>query len=234
MLASEALRTLNKLGFLLQETTDQTSLAQNIVEMLEKDVGYEHLAILVAAEAGMQPLALSRQGQDAAFLEVDKIYVESRCSSSTSGLTNRVAQTGQSCRVGNVAEDPRYLGIRDDIRSELCVPLVVGREVIGVINTETTIPDAYDETDQRFLETAASQIALGITFKRRLGTVSGHGKRTEDHAPVTTCSYCKNLQVDQDHWISPEMFLLRRLGLLVTHGICPSCYERLEDSGFSE
>jgi signal transduction histidine kinase len=78
------------------------------------------------------------------------------------GITGWVAQTGESVRTGDVRQDPRYYAVRDNIRSELCVPLRLGDRVIGVINVESTRPYAYTEADQRVLETVAGQIAIAI------------------------------------------------------------------------
>ena len=190
-------------------------------------MGYEFLALLVVKEPGrrMHPLALSKQGQDAAFLEADKAYVESRCSSQGVGVTRWVATTGQSARIGNVTDDPRYFGIRDDVKSELCVPLLVGTEMIGVINTETTRPDAYTATDERFLKTAACHLALGIKYNQQRADGRGH---------VTTCSYCKRVRVEKNTWISADAYLMNRSGIRFSHGICPPCYERVLDTNLRE
>ena len=61
------------------------------------------------------------------------------------------------------------------ILSELCVPLKVRDQIIGVVNVESKRLDAYQESDQHLLETMASQIAISIQnaqlFKRNPTTV---------------------------------------------------------------
>lgn len=220
--ASKALKILHELGMHLRDNPEKTELAQDIVEILETRMGYEFLAVLVVTEPGrgMQPLALSKQSQDEAFLEADKAYVKSRLWSPAVGITHWVARSGQTVRLGNVGDDPRYFGIRDDIRSELCVPLLVGTEVIGVINTETTSSNAYTATDERFLETAACHIALGIKYNQQ--RAGGRGR-------VIMCSYCKRVRVEPDTWISTEAYVMIRSGIRFSHGICPPCYERAVD-----
>ena len=222
---------------LLRDSSWTANIAQCIVDVLEERMGYELLAVLVASGPGsrMRPLALSKQGQDTAFLEADKAYVETRCSSPGLGLTNWVARTGKSVRVGNVAEDSRYFGIRGDIQSELCVPLLVDGEMIGVINTETATPNAYGAADQRFLETAASHIALAIKYSQRQELGLGHVGRSGRGSPLSTsCMYCKSMRMGKDNWVSPEEFLLRRLGVVLSHGVCPSCDQGWADKGLLE
>lgn len=231
--AGETLQVLHELGILLQDNPWTTPLAQNIVEVLEGSMGYELLAVLVVTKPGepMQPVALSEQGQDSAFLEADKAHVESRCTNPGLGLTNWVARTGESIRVGKVADDSRYFGIRDDIQSELCVPLLLGGEMVGVINTETTIPNAYGAADQQFLETAASHIAIAIKHSQRHGFGLGRAERPDGGSPLSTaCMYCKKIELDRDHWIPPDEFLLRRFGVLLSHGVCPPCCKDLLDT----
>jgi HD-GYP domain-containing protein (c-di-GMP phosphodiesterase class II) len=97
-----------------------------------------------------------------AHIEVDKTYVTSQDIRLGKGITGWVAQTGLSVRLGDVRQDPRYYPMRADIRSELCVPLKVRDQIIGVVNVESTRLNDYRESDQRLLETLASQIAISI------------------------------------------------------------------------
>src|SRR5437870_12970902 len=53
------------------------------------------------------------------------------------GITGWVARTGKPARVGNVSEDPRYIAVRPQVRSELAVPLEVNGEVRGVLNVDS-------------------------------------------------------------------------------------------------
>jgi len=127
----------------------------------------------------MTPFAVSDQGQGEAFVVRDKAYLASRKMRVGQGITGWVAQTGQSARVGDVTQDPRYTAMRTEIRSELCVPLRSGDEILGVVNTETTAPDAYTESDQRLLETIASQIVVALQNARLLEKVKAQTSELE-------------------------------------------------------
>lgn len=78
------------------------------------------------------------------------------------GITGQVIATGQPRRVSDVAQEPAYLVVNPDTRSELCVPLKVGERVIGIINAESSQPDAFSETDQQLLVTVAGQLATAL------------------------------------------------------------------------
>jgi signal transduction histidine kinase len=78
------------------------------------------------------------------------------------GITGWVARTGKPARVGNVAEDRRYVLVRADVRSELAVPLEVNGEVRGVLNVDSDRADAFTREDQELLESLAAQAAIAI------------------------------------------------------------------------
>jgi len=77
------------------------------------------------------------------------------------GITGWVARTGQPARVGDVAQDPRYVMLRREVRSELAVPLEVNGEVRGVLNVDSDRAEAFSAADQELLEALAVQ-ASGV------------------------------------------------------------------------
>jgi signal transduction histidine kinase len=78
------------------------------------------------------------------------------------GITGWVARTGQPACVGNVQQDPRYIMLRPEVRSELAVPLEVGGEVRGVLNVDSDRPEAFGARDQELLQALAVQAAKVI------------------------------------------------------------------------
>jgi signal transduction histidine kinase len=78
------------------------------------------------------------------------------------GITGWVARTGKPARVGDVRRDARYIMLRDDVRSELAVPLEVMGTVRGVLNVDSPGENAFSEADQELLEELAVQAAKVI------------------------------------------------------------------------
>jgi GAF domain-containing protein len=78
------------------------------------------------------------------------------------GITGLVAQNGRPKRIGNVSNVDDYLNMDDNTCSELCVPIRFKDRILGVINAESTRPDAFSEDDERLLVTLAGQIATAI------------------------------------------------------------------------
>jgi signal transduction histidine kinase len=78
------------------------------------------------------------------------------------GITGWVARTGKPARVGDVTQDPRYVSVRRDTRSELAVPLEVKGELRGVINVDSDRVNAFSADDQELLQELAIQAAKVI------------------------------------------------------------------------
>lgn len=71
------------------------------------------------------------------------------------GITGWVARKGQVARCGDVSKDPRYVQLRQNVGSELAVPLVVNGEVRGVLNVDSDRKDAFSAADQELMEDLA-------------------------------------------------------------------------------
>ena len=78
------------------------------------------------------------------------------------GITGWVARTGKPARIGDVAQDPRYVAARRGVRSELAVPLEVNGEVRGVLNVDSERRNAFSPDDQELLQELAVQAAKVI------------------------------------------------------------------------
>ncbi|MDB6021537.1 MAG: phospho-acceptor protein [Pedosphaera sp.] len=78
------------------------------------------------------------------------------------GITGWVARKGQPVRSGDVSQDSRYVQLRQNVGSELAVPLVVNGEVRGVLNVDSDRKDAFSAHDQELLEALALSAAKVI------------------------------------------------------------------------
>ena len=78
------------------------------------------------------------------------------------GITGWVARTGKPARIADVRQDPRYIMLEREIRSELAVPLEVKGELRGVLNVDSNRANAFSADDQNLLEALAVQAAKVI------------------------------------------------------------------------
>ncbi len=78
------------------------------------------------------------------------------------GVTGYVAATGNSYLCLDTANDPLYLVGNAAARSSLTVPLKRHEEILGTFNVERSQENAFNETDQEFLELFSREVAVAI------------------------------------------------------------------------
>jgi PAS domain S-box-containing protein len=78
------------------------------------------------------------------------------------GVTGRVAASGKSLNIKDVRKIKNYIEINKNTRSELCVPMIIGKRVIGIINAESAAVGFFTKDDERLMMTVAGQLATAI------------------------------------------------------------------------
>lgn len=78
------------------------------------------------------------------------------------GISGLVIEKKQPMRVEDVSKESNYYQVHEDTRSELCVPIIVSDQAIGVIDAESLQLDGFSEDDERLLVTIAGQLAIAI------------------------------------------------------------------------
>ncbi len=78
------------------------------------------------------------------------------------GVTGFVVATGKSYMCQDTTYDPLYLDGLIGAKSSLTVPLIYHDEVIGSFNVESPEINAFDDSDLRFLEAFAHDIAVSL------------------------------------------------------------------------
>ncbi|NOY98416.1 MAG: GAF domain-containing protein [Chloroflexi bacterium] len=145
------------------EAADEDELIERITQIIGETLYSDNVGVLLLDEpAGVLHVHPSYRG----VTEKNKKLTIPTGGQSIAG---QVAATGRPRRIPDVAQEPAYLNANPETRSELCVPLKVGERVIGVINAESSRPDAFSEADERLLVTLAGQLATTI---ERLRTAS--------------------------------------------------------------
>ncbi len=80
------------------------------------------------------------------------------------GLIARAARTGQPVICPNVEEEPNYVpgpGL-EDTRSEMVIPIQMGRQVLGVLDIQSTKPVAFSSQDAELAQALSDTIAVAL------------------------------------------------------------------------
>ena len=97
------------------------------------------------------------------------------------GITGWVAETGQPVLLKDVTTDPRHIAIANvPSRSEVCVPLRSGAQIIGVLNVESAQLNAFDDHDLRLLTTLGHNVAAILENIRLLEEVRAANNRLQE------------------------------------------------------
>lgn len=80
----------------------------------------------------------------------------------TQGITGRAVLLGKTVRIGDISKEAEYIEIASDIQSELCVPIRVNERIIGVLNVESRKANAFEESDERILNTIAGGLGTAL------------------------------------------------------------------------
>ncbi len=75
------------------------------------------------------------------------------------GICGAAAREAQTIIVPDVNADPRYLACSLETRSEIVVPIFVAGQVVGEIDIDSDLPDAFGPRDRELLERAAAMIS---------------------------------------------------------------------------
>lgn len=162
------LTLLHRVSVPFSEAKSLESICQHILDTLEAELGWQRGSIWLKEESGKK-LALfahSRMSLSNRQFSKELKRVRKLIAHVGEGITGWVAQHGKALRIGDVRSDHRYVAGDPRIRSEMCIPLQVGGETIGVINVESTERDAFDSHDEQLLTTLANETAIAISNVR--------------------------------------------------------------------
>lgn len=71
----------------------------------------------------------------------------------------------------------------------------------------------------------AAELLARVRVAERM--VRMHTQLQQLEGLLSICSYCRTIRNDQNQWVSIEKFLATRTGTSFSHGICPTCKDRV-------
>jgi PAS domain S-box-containing protein len=162
---TRALQALHEAGHMVTGSLDLDKILASIVEQAwklnstsGKESHFSHLALVDADKlafiAAYPPEHLPGLQTRVGTIDLSQ---SKRC-----GITGRVVLSGQSLLIHDVTQDADYIAYKQDIRSELAVPIKIGENVVGVINIEHPERNAFVLQDQYDLEALAGYAASAI------------------------------------------------------------------------
>jgi len=152
---AEMLDFLLEVSRVTSESLDLDMLMRDVADIVKTVVSYDLFAILLYSEKsqGLRiRYSIGHREEVVRSLEIPL----------GEGIVGSAALAREPILIPDVRSDTRYLNALDAVRSELAVPMIARRKLVGVIDVQSTSPNAYSEQDKRMMRLIASRVASSI------------------------------------------------------------------------
>jgi diguanylate cyclase (GGDEF)-like protein len=153
-----------KLEALINTTNELSKASHNlsrtlstIIKVIKDYFGYKYFDILLKDKDGN--LVPSKTSKD---FPIEAIRNFKANINRGEGLTGTAAKLGKIVCVNDVLKDKRYIAALSKIRSEIVLPILVGKNLIGVLDIEDTRPNIFTKDFIQVLKVLAIEIGIAI------------------------------------------------------------------------
>jgi sigma-B regulation protein RsbU (phosphoserine phosphatase) len=167
---ADAFETLAEIGREVTSVLDLDQLFTRIAQLTKRVVDYRTFGILLLDDSG--ELVMKHAVQYGEKVDVPRLRLGE-------GLVGYAALHKEPVLVSDVSEDPRYIKLVPDVRSELAIPMLLKDRCIGVVDLESPELDAFSKRDVEILTLLASQAAVAIENARLYEKVTANEERLE-------------------------------------------------------
>jgi sigma-B regulation protein RsbU (phosphoserine phosphatase) len=156
------LELLREVGAQVASILDLDGLLNEVASLLQDRLGYPYVHLFTLDEASQRIRYRAGSGaRSQAFHEQGLSYQLD----DPEGLIPWAARRGETVVVNDVSRDPRYRPSPlppSDTLAEMVVPLVFGRQVLGLLDVQSDRRDAFGDHDRFLLEGLADNVAVAI------------------------------------------------------------------------
>ena len=186
-------RLLHQITAAAASATDVKTAMRNVVESLQAIRPGEGIALFVPDEKQPETLRIAAW---AGHTPTDITAIQQRRIPFGKDTPGKVAATRQSIIVPDTSALDDYEPITPGMRSRLTSPLIYRDELIGVLDIESPLPNAYNEHDMEINRTLANSLASIIANIRLLEQVRQHSNELELLYEVTSAA-ASHVDLDQ-------------------------------------
>jgi PAS domain S-box-containing protein len=170
-LAEETLRRRNdylaassEIGRLVTSTLDLNTIFTRTVNLISERFGFYYAAIYIIEETGFNAILREATGEAGEKMKAQgySIVVGSH------SVIGKVAESMEPTLVNDTDLEPLYIPnpFLLDTRSEVGIPLRIGSRVVGVIDIQSILIQAFTQDDLSVLQSLADQVAVAIDNAR--------------------------------------------------------------------
>jgi sigma-B regulation protein RsbU (phosphoserine phosphatase) len=169
-LDAEALETLAEIAREVASVLDLDQLFARIAQLTKRVIDYRTFGILLLNDDGELEIKIAVHfGEKRDLPRVRP----------GEGIVGYAALHREPVLVADVSQDPRYIRVVPDVRSELAIPMLIKDRLIGVVDLESPELDAFSKRDVEILTLLASQAAVAIENARLYEELRANEERLE-------------------------------------------------------
>ncbi len=168
---TDTLETLAEIGREMSSILDLDVLLTRIASLTKRLIDYRTFGILLLnPQTQILEMKMAvRYGEEATTKQMKL----------GEGLVGWAALHKEPVLVSDVSQDPRYVNLVADARSELVIPMLIKDRCIGVFDLESSELDAFTKEHKELLTLLASQAAVAIENARLYEEVRQNEERIE-------------------------------------------------------
>jgi phosphoserine phosphatase RsbU/P len=167
----DTLETLAEIGREMSSILDLDVLLTRIANLTKRVIDYRTFGILLLNEATeeleMKMAVRYGQGNESKRVKLGE------------GLVGWAALHKEPLIIADVSQDPRYLNLVEDAKSELVVPMLIKDRCVGVFDLESNELNAFTKEHKELLTLLAAQAAVAIDNARLYEQVRRNEERIE-------------------------------------------------------
>ena len=167
---STQLALINEVGGQAASILDPDRLMQEVTRSIRESFNYYNVALLLLDEEHREVVLRAIAGG------FEHVTPGDYRQSIDEGIIGFVARTGNPWLANDTSKDPYYVkGFSEVIltKSELCIPIKLGDEIIGVLDVQSIRLNAFDQADVVAMEAVADRLAMGIQNARLYEEMAG-------------------------------------------------------------
>jgi PAS domain S-box-containing protein len=137
----------------------QVTLAK-LVELIRSRFGFYHASIFLIDPLGKEAILRESTGEAGAQMK----NAGHKLSVGSTSIVGQATGKGSPVVIGDVTREENYYAnpLLPDTRSELAIPLKIGERVLGALDVQSTLLNAFSQEDINILQVLADQIAVAI------------------------------------------------------------------------
>lgn len=158
---TEQLRASAEVGRTAASVLDPDDLLRSVVNLITERFGFYYAAVFTSDSQGRYAILREATGEAGSALKAQGHQLEI---GGQSMVGNAIARRRLRIALDVGAEAIRFANpLLPDTRSEIALPLVVGDQVLGALDVQSTEEAAFDESNAAVLQSMADQIAIALS-----------------------------------------------------------------------